>query len=226
MTSRIFLNVLVVIASVAASAPAAAFDPYEFVEGLKPLVEQARQIEEREQQEKARRNQAQQEREQEQYERDLQQYNAQKTLRARLQEEERIRQEAEEEAAQEAMAQRERADREAAEASKRRELEASVSHCISAHFRGYGGFDNRCPFPVAYGYCVQNPKPGSWTDSAGFNCRYKTSETNGGQTVGANSSDANHTTGGTRVHWYACREGAYVKMRWTGSDLSGRCVPW
>lgn len=83
----------------------------------------------------------------------------------------------------------------------------------------YGGFINSCPFKVAYGWCVEDPKKGGWSESAACG-----NETRGaGQVVGAKSSDGQHTKGGKKVHWVACM---YEDRNGNFLDVGPRDVSW
>jgi len=83
----------------------------------------------------------------------------------------------------------------------------------------YGGFINSCPFKVAYGWCVEEPKKGGWSESAACG-----NETRGaGQVVGAKSRDAQHTKGGKKVHWVACM---YEDRNGNFLDVGPRDVSW
>ncbi len=106
---------------------------------------------------------------------------------------------------------------------------AEAHNCLSLIKDGlYGGFINSCGFKVHYGYCVYKPKKGSWTDSSFFDCERDMAQKGygpGGQTVGANSRDGNHTRGGQKVLWFACKDDAYPEeLHFDGSKINGKCV--
>lgn len=83
----------------------------------------------------------------------------------------------------------------------------------------YGGFINSCPFKVAYGWCVEEPKKGGWSELAACG-----NETRGaGQVVGAKSRDGQHTKGGKKVHWVACM---YEDRNGNFLDVGPRDVSW
>jgi tripartite-type tricarboxylate transporter receptor subunit TctC len=100
--------------------------------------------------------------------------------------------------------------------------------CLSPLMTGlYGGFANSCGYKVNYTYCVANPKEGSWTDAAFFRCdsAENTREGNGYLSIGPLKSDANHTRGGTQVHWFACKHPAVpYRHRFTGGKIMGICL--
>ncbi len=77
----------------------------------------------------------------------------------------------------------------------------------------YGGFKNSCSFAVMYAYCVYRPKKGSWTD--GMDC--EKNKVSSGFLIDPNGTDGNHTSGGQRVHWVACRWGR-TKNSYEGID--------
>jgi hypothetical protein len=120
-----------------------------------------------------------------------------------------------------------RGDTDAQRKGRRTHDPAAEAHeCIEVDTTSlYGGFKNKCSFPVSYGYCVENPKSGAWTDSPLFSCAgMQGKSTAGGGSMGPNGYDANHTKGGTAVHYFACRRpaGAY-ELTFDGSQIVGRC---
>jgi hypothetical protein len=120
-----------------------------------------------------------------------------------------------------------RGDTDAQRKGRRTHDPAAEAHeCIEVDTTSlYGGFKNKCSFPVSYGYCVENPKSGAWTDTPLFSCAgMQGKSTAGGGSMGPNGYDANHTKGGTAVHYFACRKpaGAY-ELTFDGSQIVGRC---
>lgn len=90
----------------------------------------------------------------------------------------------------------------------------------------YGGFRNSCNFKVHYTYCAYHPKKGAWVDSVNYNCESSqyTTPRSGGQTVGANGADANHTNGAEKIFWFACKEPAHPYLvKFDGRQLIGMC---
>lgn len=104
---------------------------------------------------------------------------------------------------------------------------AEAHECIDVDTQTlYGGFKNKCSYAVSYGYCVDNPKKGAWTNSPLFSCAGLTGVTAvGGQDIRANGYDANHTKGGDSVYYFACKQPA-TAMDLTfipGQGIQGRC---
>jgi hypothetical protein len=104
---------------------------------------------------------------------------------------------------------------------------AEAHQCIDVDTRTlYGGFKNTCSYPVTYGYCVDNPKKGAWTDSPLFSCAGMAGkQTAGGQTIKANGYDTNHTKGGDGVYFFACKAPAHaLDLSFVpGQGIQGRC---
>lgn len=131
-------------------------------------------------------------------------------------------------AQQQAQQNQQRADQ-ARQGKRKTHAPDAVAHdCIEVDTKSlYGGFKNKCSYPVSYGYCVNNPRKGAWTDSTIFSCAGMAAgkPTAGGQSISANGYDVNHTKGGDAIYYFACKKPAYA-MDLTvviGQGIQGRC---
>ena len=100
-----------------------------------------------------------------------------------------------------------RADAAAQRSDKRvHDTSAEAHECLEADFASSnGGFKNKCNYDVTFGYCVENPRAGSFADTSTINCTKLNSNVGGGQLIKANSTSQQHTKGGSGVRYYACK---------------------
>lgn len=110
---------------------------------------------------------------------------------------------------------------------KLHDVRAEAHHCLAPVSGLYGFIENSCAEKVKFRHCVVNPKKGSWTDDDYFDCSRSLARgvQIGASTVGANSRATQHTGGGDRVLWFACKNGADpVDLRYDGTRITGKCV--
>lgn len=85
----------------------------------------------------------------------------------------------------------------------RTEITSDVSDCLSVSKKpGFGAFENRCNYRVAYVFCVLDPPEEAW--SSAFPCVNGQSPRTLGH-VSAGSVSAAHNRGGKTTYWLACR---------------------
>lgn len=131
-------------------------------------------------------------------------------------------------AQQQAQQNQQRADQVREGKRKTHDAGAEAHDCIEVDTKSlYGGFKNKCSYPVSYGYCVNNPRKGALTDSPLFSCAGMAARKPfaGAQTIRANGYDANHTKGGDSIYYFACKQPASA-MDLTvviGQGIQGRC---
>ena len=129
---------------------------------------------------------------------------------------------------QQAQQNQQRADQARQGKRKTHDPDAEAHDCIEVDTKSlYGGFKNKCSYPVSYGYCVNNPRKGVLTDSPLFSCAGMAARKPfaGAQTIRANGYDANHTKGGDAIYYFACKQPASA-MDLTvviGQGIQGRC---
>lgn len=116
----------------------------------------------------------------------------------------------------------------------RTEPTSDVSDCLSiSNKSGYGAFENRCDYRVAYVFCVVDPPKEAW--SSAHPCIAGESPKTLGF-IGARSADAAHNRGGKFTYWLACRHTLSSKdtvsydidirsVRFNaGVGITGRCL--
>lgn len=85
----------------------------------------------------------------------------------------------------------------------RTEITSDVSDCLSVSKKpGFGAFENRCNYRVAYVFCVLDPPEEAW--SAAHPCVNGQSPRTLGH-VSAGSVSGAHNRGGKTTYWLACR---------------------